>query len=103
MDSHDEEEAQKLTRADTMYRKKEEVNLNIHEKKSNIEIDNTFRSCCLTMDRRALSFFTTLSISLIIISFCIVQLSGADSCEETNTWLALLMFVIGIWIKSPAM
>ena len=102
MDSH-ADEAQILTREDTMFRKAEEVNLNIHEKKSIVEIDNTFKSCCLTMDRRALSFFTTLGISLIIISFCIVQLLSAESCEETNTWIALLMFVIGIWIKSPVM
>ena len=80
----------------------EEKGLVNHEEKK--EDDNNWRSCsgCL-IDKRSLGFFTTLGISVIVIAFCIVKLSLTTSCEETNTWIALLMFVLGIWVKSPVM
>lgn len=62
-----------------------------------------WRSCCLEMDKRAVMFFTTLGISVAVMIFCGVKLSFADTCDETNTWMALLTFILGIWIKTPAL
>ena len=61
-----------------------------------------WRSCsgCST-DPRLLRFSSSLVISLIIIIFCIIQISLSNSCEETNTFMSLLMFVIGVWLPSP--
>jgi len=97
-----DEETKNLTNDDTT--RGRDIELKIHEEKNKTELENFWRSCsgCI-IDKRSLTFFTTLCISLIIIAFCIVKLSLTTSCEETNTWLALLMFVIGIWIKNPSM
>ena len=59
----------------------------------------TWTSCCLKMDKRALSFFTQAFFSLITICFCIVMLvkSPGDSEKYGN----LLTFVLGIWLPNP--
>ena len=67
------------------------------------ELENTWQSCCLTMDKRATMFFTQLIISVGIMIFCVVKLSLSKSCEDSNQWMALLTFVLGIWIKSPTL
>ena len=95
------DETDNLTNDDTT--RGRDIELKIHEEKNKTELENHWRSCsgCI-IDKRSLTFFTTLGISLIIIAFCIFKLSLSPSCEDTNTWLALLMFVIGIWIKNPS-
>ena len=60
----------------------------------------TWRSCCLTIDRRAVQFFSQLSISLIIIVFCLFQLHIKPKCD-TGEYLSLLTMVLGIWIEAP--
>ena len=81
-----------------------QINLRINEEEKKEALENNWRSCsgCI-IDKRSLGFFTTLGISLLVISFCIVKLSLAITCEGTNTWMALLTFVLGVWIKSPTM
>ena len=78
-----------------------EVEQKIHQKEVESKIDNEYKSCCLVMDKRALSFFSTLSISFTVIVFCIVKLSIVESCEEQNTYIGLLTLILGIWIRSP--
>jgi hypothetical protein len=72
------------------------------EQESKETENNTWRSCsgCI-IDKRTLGFFTTLGISLVIIAFCITKLFMSLSCEEGNVYMGLLMFVIGIWCRSP--
>ena len=64
--------------------------------------DRTWKSCCLEMDRKAVVFFATLAISLIMIAFCIFQLTTSKSCEAQQAYMGLLTLVLGIWIKSPS-
>ena len=78
-----------------------EVHLDL-EHQTPIDQQNTWNSCCLTLDRRATVFFSTLTISLIIIAFCITKLVMARSCEEANTWISLLTFILGIWVIQPS-
>ena len=65
-----------------------------------INKQTTWRSCCLTIDRRAVQFFSQLSISLIIIVFCLFQLHIKPKCD-TGEYLSLLTMVLGIWIEAP--
>ena len=60
----------------------------------------TWKSCCLTIDRRAVQFFSQLSISLIIIVFCLFQLHTKPKCD-TGEYLSLLTMVLGMWIDAP--
>ena len=80
-----------------------QVELKIHEDEKKSELENTWKSGCLIMDKRATMFFTTLFISVGVMIFCIVKLCLAESCEEGNQWMALLTLVLGIWIKSPTL
>ena len=65
-----------------------------------INKQTTWRSCCLTIDRRAVQFFSQLSISLIIIVFCLFQLHTKPKCD-TGEYLSLLTMVLGMWIDAP--
>ena len=60
----------------------------------------TWKSCCLTIDRRAVQFFSQLCISLIIIIFCLFQLHTKPKCD-TAEYLSLLTMVLGMWIDAP--
>ncbi len=64
--------------------------------------DRTWKSGCITIDRKAVVFFATLGISLIIIAFCIYQLTTSSNCETQTTYMGLLTLVLGIWMKSPS-
>jgi len=65
--------------------------------------ENTFnrkvfwKSCCFELDRRAVSFFTQLFISLMIITFCLFQLHTLPKCDSSE-YLSLLTMVLGVWV-----
>ena len=42
--------------------------------------DNTYKSCCLTIDKRALNYFAQAFFSGSIIAFCIAMLSTNTDC-----------------------
>ena len=42
--------------------------------------DNTYKSCCLTIDTRALNYFTQAIFSGSIIAFCNAMLSANTDC-----------------------
>ena len=65
--------------------------------------DNTYKSCCLTIDKRALNYFTQAIFSGSIIAFCITMLSTNTDCATFSRYSPLLTFVIGIWVPNPNM
>jgi putative Mn2+ efflux pump MntP len=65
--------------------------------------NNTYKSCCLEMDKRALSFFSQLTISLITIGFSISQLALSESCEKDALYSGILTMIIGCWLPQPSM
>ena len=74
-----------------------------HEiKKEDDQFENTWRSCCLVMDRRAIQFFSQLVIISSIMLFCIVQLIHDDNNNSHRTeYMSLLTFLVGVLIPSP--
>ncbi len=74
-----------------------------HEiKKEDDEFENTWKSCCLVMDRRAIQFFSQLIISSSIMLCFIVQLIHDDQNTSHRTaYMSLLTILIGILIPSP--
>jgi hypothetical protein len=74
----------------------------IDELQKQTNIDNQWRSCCITTDRRALIFFSQLCISSSVIILCMYMLINYhDSCETTNIYIALLTFILGIHLPQP--
>jgi hypothetical protein len=80
---------------DTPRRKSENNISEISEKTFNRKV--FWKSCCFELDRRAVSFFTQLLISLLIITFCLFQLHTLDKCDSTE-YLSLLTMVLGVWV-----
>lgn len=80
---------------DTPRRKSENNISEISEKNFNRKV--YWKSCCFELDRRAVSFFTQLFISLMIITFCLFQLHTLDKCDSTE-YLSLLTMVLGVWV-----
>lgn len=68
-----------------------------------IDSENTYRSCCLILDKRALAFFSQFTISLGVLLFSMYKLIISDSCEDTQVYIGLITMIIGVYIPSPRM
>jgi len=82
----------------------------IHSSKSSnsvykFERDTFYKSCCDSrIDRRALLFFTQLSMSVLAISFSFYKLCLDNiTTEEKNAWFILLSGTIAVWLPNPRM
>jgi hypothetical protein len=64
---------------------------------------NTWQSCCLTLDKRATQYFSQLTIIVLILLFCIYQLLTLQDCEPQQAYLGLLTLLIGLVIPTPQM
>ena len=60
-----------------------------------------YKSCCFSIDKNSTIFFSTLTISLICLIFSLYKLTLDLKCEESNTYMSLVTFILGIYIKSP--
>lgn len=56
--------------------------------------------CCSKTSPRAVKYFTTLGISVIVLLFSIIQISLGN---ESPIYFNLLSLIIGIYIKTPQM
>ena len=61
----------------------------------------TWRSCCLTVDKRVLLYFGQMGIGIVIIAFCLAMLIKNENCETFSRYSPLLTFIIGIMLPAP--
>ena len=75
-----------------------------------IEVDNqerkfahetTWRSCCLTVDKRALLYFGQMGVGILIIAFCVAMLIQNQDCATFSRYSPLLTLVVGIMLPAP--
>ena len=71
------------------------------EKCVNKQETSEWKSCCLIIDKNATIFFSQLSIAMITLIFCIVQLSLSNTCERDSLYSGILTLVIGVYIPTP--
>ena len=57
-----------------------------------------WKSCCFELDRRAVKFFSQLTISLIVIIFSLYQLYRD---KNTDIYLSLLTMIMGVYVEAP--
>jgi hypothetical protein len=62
---------------------------------------NTWTSCCITLDRRAVQYFTQIIMIGGTMAFSISQLYRHESCENQQAYLGLLTMLIGLLMPSP--
>ena len=73
-------------------------------KKEDDVFENTWKSCCLVMDRRAIQFFSQLIIISSIMLFCIIQLIHDNQNDSHRPeYMSSLTFLIGVLIHSPTL
>jgi hypothetical protein len=67
-----------------------------------VQDDNTWKSCCILMDRRAAVFFSQLGLCGIVVLFCMYQLIHSVSCERDALYSGILTLILGIIIPAPS-
>jgi len=65
------------------------------------ENENMWKSLCMVMDRRAVQYFTQISIIGSVMVFCIFKLTTDTSCVAQQAYTGLLTLLIGILAPSP--
>ena len=65
--------------------------------------DNEWKSCCMTIDRRATRYFSQLAIAFLVMTFCIVQLVRNETCESQQLYSGILTTIFGIMLPSPSL
>ena len=73
----------------------------IQELERRLQVENTWRSCCLKTDRRAVIYFTSFSLSASVLILCIYQLLTKDDCNSNQLFLGLLTFILGVYFPNP--
>jgi hypothetical protein len=73
----------------------------IQELERKLEVENTWNSCCLKTDRRAVIYFTSFSLSASVLVLCIYQLLTKDDCNSNQLFLGLLTFILGVYFPNP--
>ena len=78
---------------------KHQIEVETEERK----FDHSYKweSCCLRVDKRALSFFTQFAISASIVAFTVGMMVVHQDCETFSRYSPLLTLVIGVWLPSP--
>lgn len=58
-----------------------------------------WKSCCgCNLDKRAVKFFSQLTISLIVVIFSLYQLHND---KNTDIYLSLLTMILGVYVEAP--
>ncbi len=58
-----------------------------------------WKSCCrCNLDKRAVKFFSQLTISLIVVVFSLYQLHKE---KNTDIYLSLLTMILGVYVEAP--
>ena len=69
---------------------------------SNNDNQTIWKSFCLTADKSAIQYFTTIGIICGIMGFSIYKLSTNESCEAQTAYMGLLTMMIGLVAPAPA-
>ena len=62
---------------------------------------NIWKSCCLSMDKRAVQYFSQLAVISAAMGLCIFKLAIDPSQETQVSYTALLTLMIGVIVPSP--
>ena len=65
--------------------------------------ENYWVSCCLKMDKRAVSYFSQLTICISLCAFTIGMMAVNQDCATFSRYSPLLTLIAGIWMPQPSM
>jgi hypothetical protein len=68
------------------------------EKKDN---NDAWRSCCFTLDKGCIAYFSQLIFSLSTLSFCAIMLIKANGeCNQSSPYINIISFMLGKILSS---
>lgn len=74
----------------------------IQELERKLAVENTWSSCCIKTDKRALIYFSQFGISCSVIGLCMFNLiKYPDDCNSNNLYSGLLTFILGVYLPNP--
>jgi len=62
---------------------------------------NTWKSCCLVLDKRAVQYFTQIGIIGSVMAFSVVQLYTRSDQASQQSYMGLLTMMCGVLIPNP--
>lgn len=63
--------------------------------------DTYWESCCLRVDKRAITYFGQMGVSVGIMTFCVAMLVMNQDCNTFARYSPLLTFLLGIALPQP--
>ena len=63
--------------------------------------DKVWKSCCLVCDKSAIVFFSTLFVIIILMSYCMYNITVIKEEENKIYYVSLLTMLIGILLPNP--
>ena len=72
----------------------------VHIKEELEEHKNTWKSCCLTVDKRFVVFITQALVASSILIFSMIMLFYKDSCDN-QIYIGLISTIIGLYMPAP--
>lgn len=79
----------------------ERFNLKLEKQERDFEQQYMYRSCCFALDKRVLDYACKVSVILIVLIFCIVQLTNNDHDGPREVYFSLISSIITLFINPP--
>ena len=77
--------------------------IDVEDEEIKFKHDNYWLSCCFKMDKRAVSYFSQLIISISICAFTIGMMAVNQDCATFSRYSPLLTLIVGVWMPQPSM
>jgi hypothetical protein len=68
-----------------------------------LEMDRRWVLCCVEVDRELVQCIVEIVFTLLVSTFCMIQLHRLHDCESQQLYSGILTFIIGIVIPQPTM
>jgi hypothetical protein len=78
----------------------EDKKMEYDNKNKEKQFENTWKSCCLIVDRRAVQYVTQIIIIIGVIIFCVERIITLNQCDG-HAYMSLLAFLLGIILPGP--
>lgn len=89
----------KHSEADALKSLKDEM---IHKLKlENERYENTYTSCCLRSDKRALEFFLKSFVIFSVLAFAMLMSLFTEDVSERNAFINIVILILGTFLPSP--
>ena len=73
-----------------------------HLELENERYQNTYESCCLKIDKRALEFFLKSFVIFSVLIFAMLMSVYTENVSERNAFINIVILILGCFLPSPS-